>query len=50
MADEALTYLASLPKPSLIAELDYEAINAERYEVLTALQWLVRLNATAKAA
>lgn len=34
MADESLTYLASLPKPSLIQELDYETINAERLGVL----------------
>ena len=27
-----------------------EAINQERYEVLTALQWLVRFNAMCKAA
>jgi phage-related baseplate assembly protein len=28
MADESLTYLASLARPSLIAELDYEVINS----------------------
>jgi phage-related baseplate assembly protein len=34
MADEALTYLASLPKPTIIEELDYEAIVATRKSAL----------------
>ncbi len=36
MADEALTYLASLAKPIIIEELDYEAILAERTARLVA--------------
>lgn len=36
MPDEALTYLASLPKPSLIAEIDYEVLLAERKAQLVA--------------
>lgn len=34
IADPALTYLASLPKPTLIEEIDYEAILADRKAML----------------
>ncbi len=36
MADEALTYLASLPAPTIIEDLDYETILADRKATLVA--------------